>query len=228
MLLIGGCALVAAGCDTAEGVSDTDAPSDTEAQTQGPMILEVVVNTETVGTGDIAELTILATHSAALDEIVGGLVRVDENVLGPLVQVSGGAFSYVVTHDELLDAAGDAGGTIAVDIEVLDNRGETTSSSVEIEVCGVGTAVCTPGQCNDILSSDQTCGSCSNRCDTNEECIDGFCVYSSDGYDTGYYGAADYDDAVTSAEEDAAHGLDLPIPLPAASRVLDPAAFNLR
>lgn len=195
--------LVAFGCVLSSGCDGGDEPADTDNSATsgmaGPNIVEVAASATAVGEGGFVELTVVVTHADMLDELVGGLVRLQDDVLGPLVQVSNGVYSFGVAFADLSAASG---GTAVLEIELLDNSGMVASTTIELNVCNTGSAVCTPGMCTDVLMSDANCGACGNACDANEECTDGFCQYTYDpgGSDSGYYGADfdDYDDILAS------------------------------
>ncbi len=76
---------------------------------------------------------------------------------------------------------------LSLQIELLDNAGESSTQVFELQVCGAGTAVCSPGACTDILTSSETCGSCSND-RGGLECVEGNCVYDY-GSSYGSYGS---------------------------------------
>lgn len=219
-----GCIALSSACDDADQPADTDDSTATESDV-GPNILEVAASTAIVGEGDAVDLTVVVTHAEMLDQLVGGLVRLQDNVLGPLGQVSSGVYSFRASFPTLLETAGESGGPIVLEVELFDNAGIAASTTVEVEVCSVGSAVCSPGTCTDILMSNENCGRCENTCDANEECTDGFCeyMYEPPSSESGYYADVDdYDDAFANPHASSA----LPIPLKA-SVVPDIDAFNL-
>ncbi|MEM6295258.1 MAG: hypothetical protein AAGA54_28560 [Myxococcota bacterium] len=220
-----GCIALSSACDDADEPADTDGSTTSDAGAVGPNIVEVAASATAVGEGEFVELTVVVTHGEMLDELVGGLVRLQDTVLGPLVQVSNGVYTFGVTFNELSEITGESGGSIALEIELLDNAGMAASTTVEVDVCRVGSAVCSPGMCMDVLMSNANCGSCGNTCDSNEECSDGFCeyMYEPPGTESGYYADVDdYDDAF--AQDDAVSTVPIPVGTPAGP---DLAAFNL-
>lgn len=112
-----------------------------------------LVRTEVLGNRDILEGSVLVTHPVSLDELVGGIIRRGEDLLGVLVQVAPGTFTYAVRFHDISSLNGGSSGTVTLSVVVLDNDGQMVEDEFQLELCGSEMVHCS-GRCVDPQGPD--------------------------------------------------------------------------
>ncbi len=135
--------LAALMCVACEAETRPEVPADEDIQ-----IIGRIVSTSLLGSQETLEGSVLVTHPDSLDQLVGGVVRQGDNLLGVLVQVSAGTFTYAIPFREISSINEGEAGSVTLSVVVLDNEGGMARDEFELELCASQMLSCS-GQCVD-------------------------------------------------------------------------------
>jgi hypothetical protein len=178
----------AGGAGDANGASDAGATSDADGASDsggGPIILNLSTNVTTMTSNEQLIVTAVVTDAAGINQVIGGtLADPGAGTYGAFqVSTTSGAWSLTLTWTAIGQVkpidSGVGGQSRVFRATFYDQAGRTTSRDLTVQLsCGANdtTDSFCGGQCFDLETDKDHCGTCGNACAIGTSCTQGACV----------------------------------------------------